>query len=150
MFDSENHCKRTCLSSTKPKQKMTKRNRKNYFFKNKRSAAEKCKRECGYQRNKFDSKKQCERKCLSYNRRQKNKKSRKTKGQRYFSNVTNNVKSSDEICKLGAEKGMCRGYFKKYFFDNKMKKCREFIYGGCSGNKNRFNSLKDCQKQCPS
>ena len=150
MFDSENHCKRTCLSSTKPKQKMTKRNRKNYFFKNKRSSAEKCKRECGYQRNTFDSKKQCERKCLSYNRRQKNKKSQKTKGQRYFSNVTNNVKSSDEICKLGAERGMCRGYFKKYFFDNKMKKCREFIYGGCSGNKNRFNSLKDCQKQCPS
>ena len=84
MFDSENHCKRTCLSSTKPKQKMTKRNRKNYFFKNKRSAAEKCKRECGYQRNKFDSKKQCERKCLNYNRRQKNKKAEKQKAKDIF------------------------------------------------------------------
>ena len=26
----------------------------------------------------------------------------------------------DDVCKLGSERGMCRGYYKRYFFDTKI------------------------------
>ena len=27
-------------------------------------------------------------------------------------------------------------------------KCELFMYGGCAGNQNNFNSVEDCEKQC--
>lgn len=36
------------------------------------------------------------------------------------------------------------------YFDNSEKRCMPFYYGGCEGNGNRFDTLEDCQKSCPS
>lgn len=51
-------------------------------------------------------------------------------------------------CSLVPDPGPCKALFKKYYFDQKEKKCKEFIYGGCNGVV-PFETLADCQKKCP-
>ena len=55
-----------------------------------------------------------------------------------------------EACLLPEDSGPCRAAFRRYFFDKEIGHCKEFIYGGCQGNKNNFMSLRDCQIKCPS
>ena len=45
--------------------------------------------------------------------------------------------SRDEICRLGAETGRCRGAFPKWYHDAESGECREFTWGGCGGNENQ-------------
>ena len=56
----------------------------------------------------------------------------------------------DDACRLAEDAGPCRAAFERYFFDKKIGQCKQFIYGGCQGNKNNFLTLKDCQMKCPS
>lgn len=56
----------------------------------------------------------------------------------------------DEVCLLPEDSGPCRAAFRRYYFDKKIGHCKEFIYGGCQGNRNNFMSLRDCQMKCPS
>ena len=43
---------------------------------------------------------------------------------------------------------MCMGYFPKWYFDSKVNKCKKFIYGGCQGNGNNFESIRECERTC--
>merc|ERR1712150_356888 len=53
-----------------------------------------------------------------------------------------------EVCSQPSAIGFCRGYFEKWFFDG--EKCSTFVYGGCRGNDNRFDSKEDCEAMCVS
>jgi Kunitz/Bovine pancreatic trypsin inhibitor domain len=55
--------------------------------------------------------------------------------------------STDSICKLIPDQGNCDALFRKYFYDQKDKKCKEFIWGGCGGTV-PFETIQDCQKMC--
>jgi hypothetical protein len=44
--------------------------------------------------------------------------------------------------------GPCRGQFNRWFFDPVAKECREFVYGGCHGNENRFATRESCEQRC--
>jgi len=44
--------------------------------------------------------------------------------------------------------GPCHYYQSKWYWDSSTSQCRQFNYGGCLGNANRFNSQEACQKQC--
>lgn len=57
---------------------------------------------------------------------------------------------SEDKCQLEADTGKCRGYFKKYFYNKHTKSCEMFIYGGCGGNRNNFDSIKECNQECGS
>lgn len=35
-----------------------------------------------------------------------------------------------------------------WYFDTKIKRCRQFYYGGCGGNDNRFQSENECEQSC--
>uniref|UniRef100_A0A0K8RML4 Putative salivary kunitz domain protein n=1 Tax=Ixodes ricinus TaxID=34613 RepID=A0A0K8RML4_IXORI len=55
-----------------------------------------------------------------------------------------------EKCKLPPDDGPCRARIPSFYFDYQdTKKCREFMYGGCEGNANNFETLDECQKECP-
>lgn len=47
-------------------------------------------------------------------------------------------------CSQIPEAGPCKAAFKKYYFDRKEKKCKEFTWGGCNGVV-PFETLEECQ-----
>lgn len=53
-----------------------------------------------------------------------------------------------EACSLPKERGQCRNYTVKWYFDMKYGGCTRFWYGGCEGNANRFNSQEECERIC--
>ncbi|KRF98460.1 uncharacterized protein Dwil_GK26767 [Drosophila willistoni] len=42
----------------------------------------------------------------------------------------------------------CVNYVPKYTYDAQYNICRRFIYGGCGGNANRFDTLSQCEAKC--
>ena len=52
-----------------------------------------------------------------------------------------------ENCYLKHDPGSCLMNIKRYYYDVREKKCKEFIYGGCEGVV-PFETLKECQKKC--
>jgi hypothetical protein len=44
---------------------------------------------------------------------------------------------------------MCLASFERYYFDAAQGQCIMFIWGGCDGNENNFETLEECQMACP-
>ncbi|RZF45831.1 hypothetical protein LSTR_LSTR013726, partial [Laodelphax striatellus] len=82
---------------------------------------------CKANNNNFLTETSCEQKCLQPGRR----------------------KVAD-ICGLKQDAGPCRGSVVRWYFDEALRICRQFVYGGCQGNANRFRSESDCRRQCTS
>lgn len=57
--------------------------------------------------------------------------------------------SRTPLCLLPAVTGPCRAAFRRWYYNAKLGKCVQFIYGGCQGNKNNFKTKKACQRRCP-
>ncbi|CAG0888031.1 unnamed protein product [Darwinula stevensoni] len=53
-----------------------------------------------------------------------------------------------EACFLPKVEGPCETYEIKWFYDPEYRHCRQFYYGGCLGNNNRFQTLEECETQC--
>jgi hypothetical protein len=58
------------------------------------------------------------------------------------------LKANEPECKLPKQVGYCRAHIIRYYFNSATNKCEQFAYGGCGGNKNRFNTLEDCEETC--
>ncbi|CAH8837555.1 unnamed protein product [Trichobilharzia szidati] len=44
--------------------------------------------------------------------------------------------------------GPCRAFFRMYAYDIRLNRCVPFVYGGCLGTANRFETKRDCQESC--
>ncbi|XP_075721724.1 amblin-like [Rhipicephalus microplus] len=53
-----------------------------------------------------------------------------------------------KICQKAPETGVCKAYIPTWYFDLWDEVCKIFIYGGCGGNENQFESEKKCQRKC--
>nr|AXL95648.1 conkunitzin [Conus ermineus] len=77
---------------------------------------------CGGNDNRFGTREECEQACT--------------------------VPSRNRDCNWPKETGPCRARFPSFFYDLNTGKCQDFIYGGCGGNANRFDTLDDCEQRC--
>lgn len=53
-----------------------------------------------------------------------------------------------DVCALAAVAGDCDDYQSLWYYDAPTDRCLKFVYGGCGGNENRFNSREDCELRC--
>ena len=51
-------------------------------------------------------------------------------------------------CFLPKSMGTCRASMTRYFYNASALECQRFIYGGCDGNANNFESMKLCEVEC--
>ncbi|KAK4336726.1 hypothetical protein RND71_043627 [Anisodus tanguticus] len=75
---------------------------------------------CGGNNNRFENGRECQTKCWN----------------------------SQNICILPQVKGPCNGNFSQWYYDKETSECKEFSYGGCQGNGNRFSSKEMCLEAC--
>ncbi|KAL5108732.1 Papilin [Taenia crassiceps] len=57
-------------------------------------------------------------------------------------------KGLKDVCRLPRDTGPCSGSHARYYYDPVEGKCRLFMYGGCLGNGNRFNTKIECEEAC--
>ncbi|XP_078681744.1 uncharacterized protein LOC144916492 [Branchiostoma floridae x Branchiostoma belcheri] len=51
-------------------------------------------------------------------------------------------------CQQPKEPGPCKGSFPRWFFNILTGQCEYFIYGGCGGNGNNFETEEECERAC--
>ncbi|XP_071081314.1 thrombin inhibitor hemalin-like [Haliotis cracherodii] len=56
--------------------------------------------------------------------------------------------SAREICNLNHERGRCRAFLRRVFYNPLTGQCESFTYGGCGGNANNFKNIGACEKVC--
>ncbi|XP_074023298.1 carboxypeptidase inhibitor SmCI-like [Numenius arquata] len=62
---------------------------------------------------------------------------------------SNHVDTSfTEHCAAPRVTGPCRAAFPRWFYSPANGTCQEFIYGGCRGNKNNFQTREECLSRC--
>ena len=53
-----------------------------------------------------------------------------------------------QACYLPSVKGPCEALLTRWHYDAERQACHTFIYGGCEGNANNFETLMQCQQKC--
>jgi hypothetical protein len=53
-----------------------------------------------------------------------------------------------DVCDLPIVGGPCDAYIPRWAFNARTGQCERFIYGGCGGNHNNFESKERCEEVC--
>ncbi|XP_028845526.1 WAP, Kazal, immunoglobulin, Kunitz and NTR domain-containing protein 2 [Denticeps clupeoides] len=52
-------------------------------------------------------------------------------------------------CALPRQQGPCKAYEPRWAFSAAARQCQPFVYGGCGGNENNFETKEACEDACP-
>lgn len=63
-------------------------------------------------------------------------------------NVHFNLFEIDKNCVDQPQSGRCLAEFRSYYYNPKTGCCEGFVYGGCGGNGNRYETLEECRDGC--
>lgn len=53
-----------------------------------------------------------------------------------------------EFCLLARAEGSCQDSLLQWFYDKADGVCKQFVYTGCDGNENRFQTRQQCETHC--
>lgn len=53
-----------------------------------------------------------------------------------------------DVCRMKQDEGSCTNYVLSWYYNIQQNECIQFWFGGCGGNKNRFDTQKDCEALC--
>ncbi|KAG7321931.1 hypothetical protein KOW79_014789 [Hemibagrus wyckioides] len=62
--------------------------------------------------------------------------------------VSDRSNSSTDNCLLEKAVGHCRAAFPRFYYSVSDQTCKMFVYGGCGGNSNNFNTKEECENAC--
>ncbi|EGW04373.1 WAP, Kazal, immunoglobulin, Kunitz and NTR domain-containing protein 1 [Cricetulus griseus] len=54
-----------------------------------------------------------------------------------------------DACALPAVQGPCQGWEPRWAYSPLLQQCHPFVYSGCEGNSNNFESRESCEDACP-
>ncbi|XP_059748410.1 trophoblast Kunitz domain protein 2 isoform X1 [Bos taurus] len=66
----------------------------------------------------------------------------------FLTQILKHAASKPEFCMEPELKGPCKDQMTRYFYNAKTRYCEPFVYGGCEGNKNNFQTLSHCIVTC--
>ncbi|KAG8139284.1 hypothetical protein E2320_002070, partial [Naja naja] len=58
------------------------------------------------------------------------------------------VQRAKDACSKDMDTGECENYTLKWYYHKQQNMCSQFWYGGCGGNKNRFETQEECDALC--
>ncbi|KFD51135.1 hypothetical protein M514_08035 [Trichuris suis] len=84
---------------------------------------------CGGNNNNFDSMEACNSRCVS--------------------GIQSVGIQVPDACAQEKDSGPCEGYNVRFYYNGRSMRCELFVYGGCGGNSNNFESKEACDETCP-
>jgi hypothetical protein len=57
--------------------------------------------------------------------------------------------AGSSACTATPDSGNCDAYLERWYHDPNTGLCRGFVYGGCGGNDNNYETFEECQQACP-
>jgi len=58
--------------------------------------------------------------------------------------------NTEAYCLEEMREGPCNAHLYRYFYNSATKSCSMFVFGGCRGNENNFETPEECMKSCGS
>jgi len=102
-----------------------------------------CRKVCGY-----NSEPTCGSNGITYDNQCEFENARDCDGLNDLQKANNGACVEEPDCYSSKKIGECRAHFKKWHFDINAYECKSFVYGGCGGNKNRFETKEECEMKC--